>query len=143
MWPDGQKRPTSLVNELGLYWVLLTSKKPAAADLAAWVFDEVVPSVKKSGRYRLFQEAKRLGVTLDYSDDQWEWLRLNSYLIDVIPLALAGFDKFQITQMLNYNTLNGITVYKQIVRLRQLGFLPSTIKPRIKQLEDRIRDARK
>ena len=137
-WPDGQKRLTSLLNELGLYRVLLSSISPAAVDLTRWVFDEVVPSVRKSGRYRLFQEAKRLGLTLDYTDDQWEWLKLNAYLIDVIPLALAGFDRFQITQMLNYNTLNGITVYKQLVRLRQLGFLPSKIKPRVKQLEDRI-----
>lgn len=137
-WAVGQKRPTSLLNELGLYRVLLASKNPAAADLARWVFEEVVPSVRKSGRYRLFQEAKRLGVTLDYTEDQWEWLRLNSYLIDVIPLALAGYNSVQITQALNYNTPSGITVRKQITRLQQLGLLPEKLEPRVKQLEARI-----
>lgn len=137
-WPDGQKRPTSLFNELGLYRVLLTSESPAAADLARWVFEEVAPSVRKSGRYRLFQEAKRLGLTLDYTDDQWEWLKLNAHLIDVIPLALAGYDSIQITQALNYKTPSGITVRKQIARLRQLGFLPEKVEPRVKQLEARI-----
>lgn len=142
-WPDARKRPTSLLNELGLYRVLLTSESPVAGDLARWVFDEVAPSVRKSGRYRLFQEAKRLGVELNYSDDQWEWLKLNAYLIDVLPLALAGFDSIQITQALNYNTPSGITVRKQLARLRQLGFIPEGVKPRLKQLEARIVAQRK
>lgn len=137
-WPDGEKRPTSLLNELGLYRVLLTSESPVAADLARWVFEEVVPKVRKSGRYRLFQEAQRLGVHLDYTDDQWEWLKLHPYLIDVIPLALAGFDSIQITQTLGYNTSSGITVRKQLAKLRRLGFLPARIVPRVKQLEARI-----
>lgn len=138
IWPDGQKRPTSLANELGLYRVLMHSKNPMADDLARWVFKEVAPAVRKTGRFRVMQEAKRLGVRLDYTDDQWEWLKLNAYLIDVIPLALAGFDSIQITQALNYNTPSGITVRKQLAKLRQLGMLPQNIEPRVKQLESRI-----
>lgn len=137
-WPDGNTRPASLLDELELYRALLLSENPAAADLARWVFDEVVPAIRKAGRFRLFQEAKRLGVRLDYTDDQWEWLKLRPYLIDVIPLALAGFDSIQITQMLDYNTVSGITVRKQLAQLRRLGFIPSSIPPRHKQLEARI-----
>jgi hypothetical protein len=142
LWMEGEKRPTRLTDELGLYWALLRSESPLADDLARWVFDDVVPSIRKSGRFRLFQEAKRLGVTLDYTDDQWEWLKLHPYLTDVIPLALAGFDSVQISQALGFNTPSGITVRKQLDKLRQLGFLPKSIVPRLKQLEARINSNR-
>lgn len=137
-WPDGSTRPASLLGELELYRALLLSENPAAADLARWVFDEVVPAIRKAGRFRLFQEGKRLGVKLDYTDDQWEWLKLHPYLIDVIPLAMAGFDSIQITHMLSYNTASGITVRKQLASLRRLGFIPAKVLPRQKQLEARI-----
>lgn len=135
---DGVKQPVSLLNELGLYRVLLASENPTAADLVRWVFDEVAPAIRKSGRFRLFQEAKRLGVRLDFTDDQWEWLKLRPHIIDVIPLALAGFDSVQISQMLAYNTPSGITVRKQLAVLRRLGFIPLKIPTREKQLEARI-----
>jgi prophage antirepressor-like protein len=134
-WADGQKRPTSLLNELGLYRVLLTSKSPVATDLARWVFDEVVPAVRKSGRFRIFQEARRLDIRLNYTDDQWEWLRLNSHLIDLIPLALAGYSSRKISQMLGYKTDSGITVRKQVEVLRKHGLIPPETMTRRRKIE--------
>jgi prophage antirepressor-like protein len=129
-WPEGQKRPTSLLSELGLYRVLLSSKNPAADDLAGWIFDEVAPSVRKAGRFRVFHEARRLGVHLDYTPEQWEWLRLNPQYIDIIPFALSGFTARKITQILGYNTSIGITVRKQVQILKKHGLLPPDVMTR-------------
>ena len=44
--------------------------------------------------------------------------------------------------MLGYNTPTGITARKQIDKLKELGFLPQVIEPRLKQLERRIKTER-
>lgn len=75
---------------------------------------------------------------LDFTEAQWEWLRYRPQFVDLIPLALAGYDGVRISQILNYNT-KGITVIKQINRLKELGFLPQVIEPRIKRLERQIK----
>lgn len=129
----GPQRAT-LVNEWGLYRVVTRSDSPAAEPFRRWVFREVLPSIRKTGQYKVHQDAKQLGVVLDFTPLQWEWLKLRPYLVDVIPLALAGYNSVEITRMLRYNTPNGVTVRKQIDRLKELGFLPPVIESREKQL---------
>jgi hypothetical protein len=58
--------------------------------------------------------------------------------VDLLPLALGGYNSVEITRMLRYNTKSGITARKQIDKLKELGFLPKVIEPRAKQLERRI-----
>ena len=48
---EGNHRPTNLINESGLYALILTSKKPQAKPFRKWVTSEVLPSIRKSGRY--------------------------------------------------------------------------------------------
>ncbi len=123
-----------LVNESGFYRVVMNSRAEVAEPFRSWVFREVLPSLRKTGQYQVHQDAKKLGVVLDFTHLQWEWLKLRPYLVDVIPLALAGYNSVEITRMLRYNTPNGVTVRKQIDRLKELGFLPAVIEPREKQL---------
>lgn len=41
------------INESGLYSLVLTSRKPAAKRFKKWVTAEVLPSIRKTGRYDL------------------------------------------------------------------------------------------
>ena len=47
----GQNRNMALVNESGLYDVILDSRKPQAREFRRWVTSEVIPSIRKTGAY--------------------------------------------------------------------------------------------
>lgn len=51
----GGTQNMAIVNEPGLYNVILQSAKPEAKDFKRWVIHEVLPSIRKSGAYALEQ----------------------------------------------------------------------------------------
>ncbi|HAV2812462.1 TPA: phage antirepressor protein [Acinetobacter baumannii] len=53
---EGNHRPTNLVNESGLYSLVLTSRKPEAKQFKKWVTSDVLPSIRKNGGYIAGQE---------------------------------------------------------------------------------------
>ena len=53
----GRIQDTTIVNESGMYRVVLRSDKPEALAFQAWITDEVLPSIRERGSYSL------LGVT--------------------------------------------------------------------------------
>ena len=48
---SGQKRNVTLINESGLYSLILGSKLPKAKEFKRWVTSEVLPSIRKHGLY--------------------------------------------------------------------------------------------
>jgi prophage antirepressor-like protein len=65
--PEHQKRLFTLktnrglremwcINEGGLYTLMLTSRKPQAEAFRCWITDEVLPQIRKTGRYQLTDE---------------------------------------------------------------------------------------
>ncbi|MCP5196981.1 MAG: hypothetical protein H6974_09380 [Gammaproteobacteria bacterium] len=51
----GQK--INIINESGLYSLILTSRKPEAKKFKKWVTSEVLPAIRKTGRYEAPQAA--------------------------------------------------------------------------------------
>lgn len=49
----GRKQETTIINESGLYNVILRSDKPEAKPFRKWVTSEVLPSIRKTGSYAL------------------------------------------------------------------------------------------
>lgn len=49
----GQTREMTFINESGLYTVILRSDKPEAKPFRKWVTSEVLPAIRKTGRYGL------------------------------------------------------------------------------------------
>ncbi len=47
----GQKREITIINESGLYSLVLSSKLPTAKKFKRWVTSEVIPSIRKHGAY--------------------------------------------------------------------------------------------
>ncbi len=48
---SGQNREIWLINESGLYSLVIRSNKPEAKTFRKWVTSEVLPSIRKTGRY--------------------------------------------------------------------------------------------
>ena len=53
----GQMRNQTVINESGLYSLILTSKLPQAKEFKRWVTSEVLPSIRKHGAYMTDQVA--------------------------------------------------------------------------------------
>lgn len=47
----GRARRTHIINESGLYSLILSSRKPAAKRFKKWVTSEVLPSIRQTGGY--------------------------------------------------------------------------------------------
>lgn len=57
----GQVRPVNIVNESGLYALVITSTKPEAKSFRKWITSEVLPCIRKAGKYTTEQaQAKQL-----------------------------------------------------------------------------------
>lgn len=53
--PHGREQVTNVVNEPGLYTLVLGSRKPEAKKFKRWITHEVVPSIRKTGSYSMNQ----------------------------------------------------------------------------------------
>lgn len=49
----GQMREQTVINESGLYSLILSSKLPQAKEFKHWVTSEVLPSIRKTGQYSI------------------------------------------------------------------------------------------
>ena len=64
--PGGTQKIT-FINESGLYSLILSSKLPQARAFKRWVTSEVLPAIRRTGRYELLpQEVRLLGEQADY-----------------------------------------------------------------------------
>ena len=52
----GRMQKTSIINESGLYSLILSSKLPQAKNFKRWITTEVLPSIRKNGGYLKNQE---------------------------------------------------------------------------------------
>ena len=73
-----QKRATIIINEPGLYAVILRSDKPEAKQFKRWVTHEVLPSIRKTGAYGIPPE--RLAHINDIQQRLDEWRELTEDL---------------------------------------------------------------
>lgn len=53
LFVSGQNRNVTLINESGLYSLVLTSRKDGAKKFKKWITSEVLPQIRKSGSYSI------------------------------------------------------------------------------------------
>ena len=52
----GGKQKLSVINEYGLYNLVLASRKPQAKAFKRWITHEVIPAIRKTGKYEIEQQ---------------------------------------------------------------------------------------
>lgn len=80
----GQNREVSIINESGLYSLVLSSKLPKAKAFKRWITSEVIPSIRKTGSYNkpskqptTQQEQRAKAMLMNAQSRQCKlWLRL-------------------------------------------------------------------
>jgi prophage antirepressor-like protein len=69
LWVSGQNRETTLINESGLYSLILKSNKEEAKQFKRWVTHEVLPTIRKTGGY-VSNEDMFIDTYLVHADNQ-------------------------------------------------------------------------
>lgn len=99
----GGNQEVSIINEAGLYSLILTSRKPEAKEFKRWVTHEVLPTIRKTGGYQtpgvnriadLLDDPKQanslmLELMVRREKDQETIAQLNGQVSDLKPKAEA------------------------------------------------------
>lgn len=104
----GQKRGVIVINESGLYSLIMSSKLPTAKQFKHWVTSEVLPSIRKQGSYTQPDMTNQIldGVLLDQLRkaqerlNQWRelsktWEKLTKDSCSRYDLARKEYDEFR------------------------------------------------
>lgn len=124
---DGrQKREMTLINEAGLYSLILSSKLPQAKEFKHWITREVIPSIRKNGGYIYNQEemsekellAKALEVVMRINEE-------NKSKVIFAESLLGSDDSILIGNLAKILRQNGINIGRNRLFhfLREAGFL--------------------
>ena len=62
----GREQFTNIINEMGLYNLILRSDKPVAKQFKRWITHEVIPSIRKHGTYMTAETIERTLTDPDY-----------------------------------------------------------------------------
>ncbi|MGT2793274.1 phage antirepressor [Streptococcus pasteurianus] len=89
---SGQDREMTIINESGLYSLILSSKLPQAKDFKRWVTSEVLPTIRKHGMYAV--------------DD----------LLDNPDMAIAAFQRLKEERQLRLQAQEEVAQKNQIIQ---------------------------
>lgn len=79
----GRNQEVRAVNESGLYSLIFQSRKPEAKSFRKWVTSEVLPAIRKTGKYGGYR-SPRSGEFLDLRSQSYEFRQINDSQVRVI-----------------------------------------------------------
>lgn len=88
---SGQDREMTVINESGLYSLILSSKLPQAKEFKRWVTREVLPAIRKHGMYAI------------------------DHLLDNPDIAIAAFEKLKEERQLRLQAQEEVAQKNQII----------------------------
>ena len=132
----GQKRSMTVINESGLYSLILGSKLPQAKDFKHWVTSEVLPTIRKHGAYMTDQKAfdvthnaqgladllQQAAEQLQKKDIQIEEMKPKALFADAVSTAKTNILIGEMAKILKANGVDYITVAGQKVTMGQNHF---------------------
>lgn len=132
----GQNRNMTVINESGLYSLILGSKLPQAKEFKHWVTNEVLPAIRKHGAYMTDQKAfdvthnaqglanllQQAADQLKRKDIQIEEMKPKALFADAVSTAKTNILIGEMAKILKANEVDYITVGGQKVTMGQNHF---------------------
>ena len=72
-YPSGRKEAI-FINEPNLYRLIIKSRKPEAEPFEAWVFEEVLPQIRKTGKYEIQLPEPDPIINVELTLNEWRTL---------------------------------------------------------------------
>lgn len=87
------------INESGLYQLLFSSKKFEAKQFTKWIIEEILPSIRKTGKYNIIEQPKLLDKQISLLNERDLHFKVIDYIRKYYPDALlyAGLGELQDT----------------------------------------------
>ena len=131
MMTPGGKQNVIIINESGLYSLVLSSKLPSAKAFKRWVTHEVIPSIRKTGAYNLNlpkDYPSALRALADSYEREIALKEQNAVLLPKASFADAVSNAVNLVPMAElsaYLYKNGVKIgrNKLMCRLREEGYL--------------------
>ena len=129
-----ESRNVLIINESGLYRLIFRSNKPEASAFQDWVFGEVLPTIRKTGKYEVQPVAQNGLVPLDVLRNALDYLIAHETRLTDHDARLARLEATQgngtgYMSLLAYCRLHGW--HKSLSELQVLG---QTLTKRAKEL---------
>ena len=127
----GRQQSTTIINESGLYHVILRSDKPEAAPFRRWVTNDVLPAIRKTGSYNAPQLTRsQLLATaliaaheeLEEKDKQIETMKPKALFADAVSASKKSILVGEMAKLLSQNGIN-IGQNRLFDWLRRNGYL--------------------
>lgn len=127
----GRQQSTTIINESGLYHVILRSDKPEAAPFRRWVTNDVLPAIRKTGSYNAPQLTRsQLLATaliaaheeLEEKDKQIETMKPKVLFADAVSASKKSILVGEMAKLLSQNGIN-IGQNRLFDWLRRNGYL--------------------
>jgi prophage antirepressor-like protein len=127
----GGPQEMQIVNEPGLYAMILTSRKPEAKQFRRWITHEVIPTIRKTGIYstqyqipRTYAEALRLAAEqAEMIERQQRELEAAKPKIEFFDAVASSKDAIQIGDAAKVLGIPGLGRNKLFAFLREKGIL--------------------
>lgn len=98
----------NVITESGLYSLILRSRKPEAKPFKRWVTHEVLPSIRKSGQYRIDSNENTIGINSNVVDTLNKTMALleNDHFFTQVDMELEHVQDtiLILSDMVNYAT---------------------------------------
>lgn len=131
----GRQGETNIVNEAGLYSLVLGSRKPEAHEFKRWVTHEVLPSIRKHGAYMTQQTLDKaltspdfliqLATKLKEEQEKVKELEPKARFVDAVAASDGTCLVGELAKMLRQNGLD-IGQNRLFALLREDGYLGKT-----------------
>ena len=132
----GQDRNMTVINESGLYSLILGSKLPQAKEFKHWVTSEVLPAIRKHGAYMTDQKAfdvthnaqgladllQQAADQLKQKDIQIAEMKPKALFADAVSTAKTNILIGEMAKILKANGVDCITISGQKVTMGQNHF---------------------
>jgi len=122
LWRGNDYSDKTLINESGLYSLILASKLEGARRFKRWVTSEVLPSIRKTGSYsvpRTFAQALRLAAEQQEKiEAQQKLLELQAPKVEYHDAVLASVSTYTTTQIAKEMGMSATALNK---KLHELG----------------------
>ncbi|WP_404351644.1 phage antirepressor KilAC domain-containing protein [Sutcliffiella horikoshii] len=124
----GRQGETNIVNEAGLYTLILGSRKPEARQFKRWITHEVLPAIRKTGGY-VANDDLFIDTYLPFADDQTkllfsatlETVRKQNDLITTMKPKVEQHDRFLAAE--NAQNLDSVAKSLGLGRNKLIAFL--------------------
>ncbi|PHC14344.1 BRO family protein [Bacillus toyonensis] len=123
---SGQNRKTWLINESGLYSLIMTSRKEEAKQFKKWVTSEVLPSIRKHGAYMTDQVLEQavtnpefmIGILTKLKEEKEKLAAAQQQIVQQQPLVVFAEACMQSEQTLKVSEVAKLAT-KQGVKIGQ------------------------